>query len=756
MKTWTKTLVLALVMVLAGCGLLPGATPAPGVEPPTGSGGTIVGLALVDNVDALIMESFPVQVRAVVTGDLPDGCTEFGEWMVVRDGDRFVIEIPTVRPADAVCTEALVPFEISVPLEVLGLSAGTYTVDANGVTTTFELAVDNVLSEEPAPGPDLSPCEAAQGEGEVAFTDPAAGTCLRYPEGFTLTMPEAGVVVIHGPDYGSDVEPLTGFVNIQATEPAGGRTPHMILDEIMAAATVEPVSLAIAETTLGGVPAIEVLGIPGRDPSRQVIAAQDDRVVHLVFAPFGEGYAEATADAERLYELVMASFTFLTTSGSGEFPDAAEGARFMLRQVLGTSDVQILNAEATDFPDSCLGLAPEGTACAAVMTPGYIVTLAAGGERYVYHTDQTGGQVLLAVAPPVALESPVLSWQHTFRSECGEAIYALDRAAAGRCGAPMIAAPLQADWLARNLPYLVETYAPFRAETPAGTVVFTGTGSLGALPAEQQMIAEVARIGAGIVESGHAGASYGLAFALHREGGLAGVCEDIEVYVSGEIFITSCAGETPEPLGQGRLTSLELEQLYSLLDTYTFAEYEDDTALAYDGLAIELVFSGRGDVSDTAEVATIAQELAGDAYGRLVFGAVRPSGGPLFLTLPEGWSVGQTYDTVLGTLTVIGETPMDPRSPNSAVYVADASGVSLEHAVKRIFCGPSDCEPTAVLRDVTIAGEPAKRSVPGDGVEIEWFFMSYGGKTITFTVYDPATSATLQEVIDGIWLEAVD
>ena len=43
------------------------------------------------------------------------------------------------------CIEALVPYEQAVPLEVAGLPAGVYTVTVNGISDTFELAVDNVL-----------------------------------------------------------------------------------------------------------------------------------------------------------------------------------------------------------------------------------------------------------------------------------------------------------------------------------------------------------------------------------------------------------------------------------------------------------------------------------------------------------------------------------------------------------------------------------------------------------------------------------
>jgi inhibitor of cysteine peptidase len=57
----------------------------------------------------------------------------------------YKVTITTKRPADKMCTEALVPFEESVALEVVGLPAGTYTVEVNGVTASFTLDGDNAL-----------------------------------------------------------------------------------------------------------------------------------------------------------------------------------------------------------------------------------------------------------------------------------------------------------------------------------------------------------------------------------------------------------------------------------------------------------------------------------------------------------------------------------------------------------------------------------------------------------------------------------
>ena len=68
-----------------------------------------------------------------------------------RTDQTFQVTITTTRPADAMCTEALVPFEETFSLDVYSLPAGTYTVNVNGITDTFELAVDNVSPDEAAP-----------------------------------------------------------------------------------------------------------------------------------------------------------------------------------------------------------------------------------------------------------------------------------------------------------------------------------------------------------------------------------------------------------------------------------------------------------------------------------------------------------------------------------------------------------------------------------------------------------------------------
>ncbi|MFN2220661.1 MAG: hypothetical protein ACK2UA_18775 [Anaerolineae bacterium] len=140
-------LLLIGALAVAACGSQP--TQAPVVETPADDG-VLYGEATVETIEILILESFPVQVQVVARGTVSDGCTEIGEVQQERDGQDFQVTIITFRPSGMLCTEALVPFEKSIALDVNGLPAGTYTVDVNGVSGTFELAMDNVLPTEPA------------------------------------------------------------------------------------------------------------------------------------------------------------------------------------------------------------------------------------------------------------------------------------------------------------------------------------------------------------------------------------------------------------------------------------------------------------------------------------------------------------------------------------------------------------------------------------------------------------------------------
>jgi inhibitor of cysteine peptidase len=107
-------------------------------------------ITYLDNMDVVFLESFPLQVHSILKGNFPDGCTSIQSHNVERDGNIFNIKVFTKRPVNAFCTEALVPFEYIVPLEVYGLKAGQYSVKAYNISNEFSFTQDNIQPDKGA------------------------------------------------------------------------------------------------------------------------------------------------------------------------------------------------------------------------------------------------------------------------------------------------------------------------------------------------------------------------------------------------------------------------------------------------------------------------------------------------------------------------------------------------------------------------------------------------------------------------------
>jgi hypothetical protein len=87
----------------------------------------------------------PVQISANIKGTVSDACTKAEPITQEHDETTFHITVGATRPEGGMCAQVITPFEASVTLDAMELRAGTYTVEANGVKTTFDLPIDNVL-----------------------------------------------------------------------------------------------------------------------------------------------------------------------------------------------------------------------------------------------------------------------------------------------------------------------------------------------------------------------------------------------------------------------------------------------------------------------------------------------------------------------------------------------------------------------------------------------------------------------------------
>lgn len=84
-----------------------------------------------------------------------------------------------------------------------------------------------------------------------------------------------------------------------------------------------------------------------------------------------------------------------TIPQSGDLLPAVASARQMLVERLGAAlnDVRVVEFEAQEWPNGCLGLAQPDEMCTMAIVPGYRVTLEWNGVSYVFRTNQDGTQV---------------------------------------------------------------------------------------------------------------------------------------------------------------------------------------------------------------------------------------------------------------------------------------------------------------------------------------------------------------------------
>ena len=295
-------------------------------------------------------------------------------------------------------------------------------------------------------------------------------------------------------------------------------------------------------------------------------------------------------------------------------PGAALAAQQVLAAQLGIlpEDVRIITAEKMDWQDGCLGISSPGQMCTEVITPGFRVILEANTVRYEYHTDVTGSLVRLALAPKTTLNQTVLTWEGQFDQGCQTLSVSQTMIVFGECEGAKVSIPLKSAERRMDLEYFLKQYAPFETQTAVGKVKFVGQGQITATLPEQRMLAEWARRlffeAQAISPSGYSP----LAFAWHREGGIAAFCDDVLVYLDGSAESSSCKSPQPQSLNRARLTASRMQQLYDWLASYqSFDIQKGDRSMA-DGMVIHLVFNGQGEQTAAEDVQTAISTLASE------------------------------------------------------------------------------------------------------------------------------------------------
>ena len=144
-------IVLTLVLILNACSPLTivrssGEQPAPVEDVDSSSTG--YQPVTVDHVEVEVGVGSPIPVHVIVSGSLPDICSQIEHTAILQDGSNFNITL-SATPAQEGCLQDTLPFKMSIPLNMVELPAGSYSVEVNGTHADFMMETANTTSSLP-------------------------------------------------------------------------------------------------------------------------------------------------------------------------------------------------------------------------------------------------------------------------------------------------------------------------------------------------------------------------------------------------------------------------------------------------------------------------------------------------------------------------------------------------------------------------------------------------------------------------------
>lgn len=176
----TRTIILGVLLFLTACS--PSAIGFPLIVPATTPLATPLQStsreAQVESVEIQFLEADPVQINAIVRGNLTEACAKLGDTQVRYATNTFMITLFAVSPSDRGCAQITTPFEQTIPLSTTGLPSGEYTVKANGVSAVFALPADVTPTVVPT---------TSDGTGQTkTYTSSLYGYRVSYPADWTI------------------------------------------------------------------------------------------------------------------------------------------------------------------------------------------------------------------------------------------------------------------------------------------------------------------------------------------------------------------------------------------------------------------------------------------------------------------------------------------------------------------------------------------------------------------------------------------
>ena len=239
---------------------------------------------------------------------------------------------------------------------------------------------------------------------------------------------------------------------------------------------------------------------------------------------------------------------------------------------LPANEIKVVSTEAVTWPDGCLGVVRIGVMCTQAQVPGFRIMLEADGESYEFHTNQNGTIALPAEAGGVSelavikqlvanlgLKESDISVVSSEPVEFGDAC----------------------------LGVAMEGVACAQVVTPGRIIVLEAKGVQYAYHTS---------------EDGSRVQPATVAMVWKREGGIAGFCDSLTVFRSGEVYSNSCKPQQEGKMGilAKLLSAQEQKQFNDWMSKFGEANLDaSDPAGVADRMVVTLSIFGSGDKPPT-------------------------------------------------------------------------------------------------------------------------------------------------------------
>ena len=257
---------------------------------------------------------------------------------------------------------------------------------------------------------------------------------------------------------------------------------------------------------------------------------------------------------------------------------------------LAVDQIKLVSTEAVTWPDGCLGIVRMGVMCTQAEVPGFKIILDAEGQEYEYHTNQDGSVVLLAEGAenPGAVEDMVIK-------------QLADNLGLQESDITVVSSK-EIEFADACLGVAMEGVMCAQVVTPGRIIVLEANG----VEYEYHTSQDGSQVQPAT-----------LAMVWKREGGIAGFCDTLVVFRSGEVLTGKCDSPDDGKTGtfSGLLTSREIQQFRDWTTELGEAKLDaSDPKGVADRMVVILEFYGSGTEEPTESQQQAMFEFAQDIY----------------------------------------------------------------------------------------------------------------------------------------------